>query len=333
MCLYPTLIKNRKYKPNKKNGWNAPPVPDERVRWVPIGCQECMECRKQKAREWQVRMLEDLKEHRNGKFITLTFSNKSIKNIVHEICTKLEGINVPEGYDMDNEIAIYAVRHFLENWRKKYKRSLRHWFVTELGHGETEHVHIHGIVWTDEPIEAVADKWIYGWTWTGKTVKGKVTNYVNERTVNYIIKYVSKMDLQHKGYKSRILTSPGIGRCYTNNVDSKGNTYKGKETREYYRTRTGHKIAMPTYWRNKIYSEKEREELWLQRLDKLERWVCGEKVSIKENEKAYEKLLIWHQRINKKLGYGDGERTWEQEEYERQRRNLKIKQRIENAKT
>ena len=27
------------------------------------------------------------------------------------------------------------------------------------------------------------------------------------------------------------------------------------ETREYYKTETGHKQALPIYWRNKIYSE------------------------------------------------------------------------------
>jgi hypothetical protein len=31
MCLYPRLIKNRKYIKNKKNGGNIPPVKDERV--------------------------------------------------------------------------------------------------------------------------------------------------------------------------------------------------------------------------------------------------------------------------------------------------------------
>ena len=28
-----------------------PPIKDERVKYVPIGCQECIECRKQKARQ------------------------------------------------------------------------------------------------------------------------------------------------------------------------------------------------------------------------------------------------------------------------------------------
>ena len=59
MCLYPRLIQNKKYIANK-NGGVIPPVSDNRVRFVPIGCGKCIECRKQKKREWQVRMLEDI---------------------------------------------------------------------------------------------------------------------------------------------------------------------------------------------------------------------------------------------------------------------------------
>ena len=61
MCLYPKLIKNPKYKGNKKNGGIIPPSYDERVMWVPIGCNRCMECKKQKAREWRTRLLEDIR--------------------------------------------------------------------------------------------------------------------------------------------------------------------------------------------------------------------------------------------------------------------------------
>ena len=84
-----TLIKNRKYVANKKNGGLIPPIPDERVKWVAIGCQQCIECRKQKAREWQIRLQEDLKHNTNAKFITLTFSNESILKLKEKIDKKL----------------------------------------------------------------------------------------------------------------------------------------------------------------------------------------------------------------------------------------------------
>ena len=60
MCLYPKLISNKKYTANKKNGGNIPPILDNRVLLVPVGCGKCMECLKQKAREWQIRMSEGI---------------------------------------------------------------------------------------------------------------------------------------------------------------------------------------------------------------------------------------------------------------------------------
>ena len=101
---------------------------------------------------------------------------------------------------MDNEIATHAVRRWLERWRKKTKKSVRHWLVTELGHARTEHLHLHGIVWTDQH-ELIANTWQYGHVWDGDEENGKRINYVNERTVNYIVKYVSKIDLIHPNYK------------------------------------------------------------------------------------------------------------------------------------
>ena len=53
MCLYPKLINNPKYKSNKKNGGLIPPIMDERVKFVPIGCKKCIECKKQRKREWE----------------------------------------------------------------------------------------------------------------------------------------------------------------------------------------------------------------------------------------------------------------------------------------
>ncbi|AXH75320.1 MAG: replication initiator protein [Microviridae sp.] len=325
MCLYPKLIKNPKYKATKKNGGIIPAVLDNRVKYVPIGCQRCMECRKKKAREWQLRLSEDIKKQTNGKFITLTFSNEDYKKI-HAITP-----NELTPYDKDNYIATYATRHFLERWRKKYKKSLRHWLVTELGHNGTHNIHLHGIIWTNENYNTIAQYWKYGHIWPDKDNYKKT--YVNLRTVNYIIKYVSKMDNDHKHYNSIILTSPGIGNNYTNTYNSRLNKYNGQNTIETYRTTTGHKINMPIYWRNKIYSEKEREELWLLKLDKQERWIMKEKVSVKNGEEEYNKLLKWYQQQNIKLGYQTDTINWTEKKYEQEKRQLMQQARIKNKKS
>jgi len=128
MCLYPRLIRNPKYIPNKKNGGQPPIASDIRTLTVPIGCGECIECMKQQQRKWQIRLSEEIRENNNAEYVTLTFSDEEITNLYKE-----KAVNNLSGYNLDNAVAKIAVRRFYERWRKKYKKSIRHWLVTELG--------------------------------------------------------------------------------------------------------------------------------------------------------------------------------------------------------
>jgi len=314
----------------------VPAVFDDRVKLVPIGCQQCMECRRKKSKEWQVRMLEDIKTNKNGKMVTLTFSNESITKIIEEGKTKEKrdrNIVIPgtplkelQGYELDNAIAAYAIRKFLERWRKKFKKSLRHWLVTELGHNGTENIHLHGIVWTDENYSTIREKWAYGFIYP-RTEEQEQKGYVNARTVNYIVKYITKIDRDHEGFKSTILTSAGIGKNYTQTRQAEGNLYKPGQTVESYTNTQGFKYSLPIYWRNKIYTDEEREKLWIEKLNKNERWINGIRIDISKNEDYYYKVLEQERMKNIVLGFGTNQTDWDKEEYEKQRRILMYEQR------
>ena len=247
--------------------------------YVPIGCGNCIECKKKRANEWKVRLFEEIKVNKkNAKFVTLTFSNEELKII----CSK---INKQES----NAVATYAVRHFLELWRANEKKSVKHWLITELGQKNTERIHLHGIIWGDDA--KIKKYWKYGQIYIGK--------YVNEKTINYITKYCTKIDVKHKGYNPIILTSPGIGKKYTKTLAAE----IAKKT-DKYKTKSGTEIALPIYYRNKIFTEEERENLWLEKLDKNERWVNG--VQLKADDfKAIEEQLKAGQERNERLGYGN----------------------------
>ena len=165
---------NPKFKPNKKNKGKPPKCTDERIRYVAVGCGKCYECRKQKARQWQIRMAEEYRNDKSGVFITLTFNEEKLK-YYEEKCEKEK-----ETKDQ-NEIATIAVRECLERIRKKTKKSLKHWLITELGHTGTERIHLHGIVWGENAEKIIKEKWNNGYIYIGK--------WVNEATINYITKY------------------------------------------------------------------------------------------------------------------------------------------------
>ena len=94
------------------------------------------------------------------------------------------------------------------------------------------------------------------------------------------------------------------------------------------------KLGLPIYYRNHIYSDEEREKLWLIKLDEQIRWVDGVKVDVSENDDEYYKLLKIKRAKNKRLGYLDNEKNWSLKRYENERRNIKKLERIRrlNAK-
>lgn len=318
MCLYPKLLKNKKYIANQKNGGIIPPFPiwkgkeDKRVLFVPVKCGRCEECVKGKAREWSVRLMEELKE-KKGQFVTLTFSTESLRELAI-------GINA-EGYELDNQIAKKAVKRFRERWRKEKGKSPRYWLITEIGGERYEHLHIHGIIFEEkEPIEK---HWKYGYIFIG--------DECNERTVNYIVKYLHQEDEKHPNYNPIVLTSNGMGRNYLNRIDSRNNKFNGKNTKEYYRTSFGTKVNLNVYYRNKLYNEHEREILWLQKLDSGYQWIAGQKIK-NDNHSLIDELREQARATSIAKGYRDDTKNWEAKQYEERRRALLQKNRLQQGR-
>lgn len=300
---------NPKYKANAKNGGKIPQWKDERVLLVPIGCGKCIECKKQKAREWQIRLGEDVKYNKNGVFVTLTFSNEELTKLDKKVDSKIQG------YARDNATATLAVKLFRERWRKRTGKSPRHWLITELGHKGTERIHLHGIIWTDER-EYIDKHWGYGYTWIQKKEKN-----VGGAVTNYITKYITKQDKKHKEYKGIILCSAGIGKAFVENDKIGYYRYKGENTNEQYITKSLQKIGMPIYYRNKLWTDEERELLWINSINKETRYVLGKEVSTKDGIDDYYEILMNARIINKTLGYGSDEENWSRKAYENSIRN------------
>ena len=285
---------------------------DSRVAQVAVGCGKCLECANQKRREWTPRLTEDIKAYKNAQFVTLTFNNDEYYKLRNEVINEHK---TDDEYTIDNQVATLATRRFLERWRKKYKTSIRHWVVTELGQTNSERIHIHGILYTENK-DDINNIWKYGHTYIG--------NYVNESTIKYITKYLSKMDFKHKEYKPLILCSPGIGKNYIKSHNAHLNRYKATETKETYTYKNGQITSLPKYYRNHLYTEQEKEKLWLQLLDKEVRYVLGIEIKINDSIgiQNYYNCLGVAQAKNTRLGYGNNEINWERKRYEQERRKL-----------
>lgn len=302
-------MKNPHYLPNEKNGGIPPKAEDKRLENISVGCGWCIECRRANATNWRIRLTEEYKSNHNAEFVTLSFSPAAISELEEEI--KRTNYKEIEGDELDvNILAAFAIRRWQERWRKKYKKSLRHWIVTELGHTNSERIHLHGIVWkTHEKISRenfrneIVNTWKYGNVYIGQ--------WVDERTINYITKYLTKIDAQHEGYKPRTFVSKGLGINYL----KKGkylNAWQGEKTNTQYKDSRGYQLTLPKYYKSKLYNEKEREELWKIQLDKEKVYLNGSEWDKQRSDEItyrqqFESALKSRRDTQKKAGYSSNE--------------------------
>lgn len=290
----------------KKNKGIVPECKDERLRYVPTKCGKCIECRKERKREWRIRMSEELKNNRKALFVTLTFSPKEMDTLANELFKKTS-LN----YEEENELAKTAVRRFLERIRKVTGKSRKHWLITEKGE-DYDRIHLHGIMWCEDYL--VRTQWKYGFIYIGQ--------YVNDKTINYITKYILKEDEKHRGFQGKIMASPGIGAGYENGENAKRNRFKGEHTNEMYKLNNGIELPLPKYYHDKIYTEEEREKLWIIKQERGYRYIAGEKVST-DNLEEWDNLTRYYQDRAKRL-YNENPEEWEIQKQRRKLERMKI---------
>ena len=129
-------------------------------------------------------------------------------------------------------------------------------------------IHLHGIVWC--PKERVK-QWGYGYTYIG--------DYVNQKTIAYVTKYMLKICEKWPDFRGKVMCSAGIGSRYELSYNAKRNRYRGKETNETYKLEDGTELPLPKYYHDKIYTEEEREDLWIIKQERGYRYIAGEKVN------------------------------------------------------
>ena len=131
--------------------------------------------------------------------------------------------------------------------------------------------------------------WAYGFVYIGYAC--------NNETIGYITKYINKQDKEHPNYKPIIRASLGTGANY---LDS--NKAKLDKAQGYYTTKTGHRIAIPEYYRQKMWTDDERENKWIEKLESGIRWIGGIKTNEK-NRNEVERAIAKNRIKNKRLGY------------------------------
>lgn len=225
--------------------------------------------------------MEEIKYYpKNIIFATLTFSEESLKKLEYD---KEEPNKAPQK----------AISLFRKRWWKKYKTPLKHWLITEMGHDNTQRIHLHGLIWTELTEEQFEKEWGYGWIFFGYEI--------SERTINYIVKYVTKKDEDNPEFNGKIFASKGIGKDYINKNSLKRHRYQDRFTEETYRTDSGIKVALPTYYRQKIWTIQEREALRIIKEEKQVKYYNKTPIKVEtiEQYREYVNAVKYWQSIKK----------------------------------
>ena len=283
MCYFTKKVLNKRFLPNRKNRWNPPVCTDERFRYVEVECGHCFECRKKKRREWRIRNYEQLKETPVAVFFTGTVSPQRYEHICKQYGYKNDG-------SQDNEIITKIQRLFLERIRKEKGYSIKHWCVTEKGHTNTRRIHVHGLYYAThgetkwQLTKTLFENWIDGYKFYG--------SYVNEKTINYVSKYMTKKDEDNPDYIGIVLCSKGLGANYAKRMAYKHEWNKEK-TIITYKAGNGADMPLPRYYKTQLYTEDQRQLLWLYAEDEGVKWVKGFKVQGANgaNKDYYEALV------------------------------------------
>ena len=136
----------------------------------------------------------------------------------------------------------------------------------------------------------------------------------------YITKYMLKINEKRPEFKGKVLSSAGIGKGYLNRNDAKRNAFKEEETDETYKLRNGIKINLPNYYKNHIYTEEEKEKLWIIKQEKGYRYIQGEKVDMNSEEEI--RNITEFYRARGVTLYKDNPEAWDKEKnYARYKRN------------
>ncbi|QXP07946.1 MAG: replication initiator protein [Arizlama microvirus] len=200
-----------------------------------VPCGRCPACKARRVSAWSFRLQQEEKNSDNSHFITLTYDTKNLK-------FSKTGKPTLDRRDFQN---------FIKSLRRKQPpgfKSVKYYAAGEYG-SKTFRPHYHVILFNVE-LTTIQFAWPHGQIHYGK---------VTPASIGYSLKYISKRKF-NKGDDRKPecqYVSKGMGAAYlTANMKKWHKSHLEKKM--YCTLPDGKKIAMPRYYKDKIYSLEER---------------------------------------------------------------------------
>ena len=212
--------------------------------WVPLPCGRCPPCKRRRIDSWVFRMLQEDKVSSSAHFITLTYSPSHLPVS-------------PNGYPTLDKKAFPLFMKRLRKLLPDGSPKVKYYACGEYGE-QRSRPHYHAIVFNVQDDSLYAKAWSLGGVQFGTVHVGTVT----DKSIAYCAAYINTPGLppSARRFDDRVpefsLMSKGLGSSYVTPaiVD-----YHNADLSRVYLTKLGgDKIAMPRYYRERIFDEDAR---------------------------------------------------------------------------
>jgi len=218
----------------------SPVYRNVKEQWLPVPCGGCVSCRRRRTDAWVFRMLQEEKRSTSAFFITLTYDPAHVPISPNGFMT-LDKAEFPR---------------FMKRLRKLTDAKLKYYACGEYG-TDNKRPHYHAIIF-NVPDEALIFE---AWSLDGVNFGRVDVGQVSDKSIAYTVAYASKHNWHPDHSRDdRVpefsLMSKGLGSNYVTPAVSK--YHKADLSRMYLTKEGGDKIAMPRYYRDRIFDEDER---------------------------------------------------------------------------
>jgi len=239
--------------------------------YIPVPCSKCPPCKKRRTSGWSFRLVKEGERSQSALFVTLTYNTEVVP------ITKNGFMNLDKA----------DVQKFMKRLRKLSNEKLKYYVCGEYG-TKRMRPHYHLIIFN-----ADKEKVEQAWTLDRRPLGQIYIGDVNEASIGYTLKYMTKkgkipMHYNDDRQKEFSLMSKGLGSNYLTEKMIKWHK-NNVEERMYCNLKGNKKIAMPRYYKDKIYSDFDKVRISNHIKEKSEE---QEKQLINELGDNYQQIIV-----------------------------------------
>jgi hypothetical protein len=210
---------------------------------IPFPCGKCPPCKKRRTSGWSFRLVKEGERSKSALFITLTYDTEFVPITTNGYMT----------------LDLTDLQKFFKRLRKLTNEKLKYYAVGEYG-STKKRPHYHIILFNANPEHIKR-----AWALNNKHIGAYHIGNVSHASIGYTLKYMSKkssipMHQNDDRKKEFSVMSKGLGSNYITQAII--NWHKNNlEERMYVPIEDGKKIAMPRYYKDKMYNEEEKDKI------------------------------------------------------------------------